>query len=141
MCRLYIVNCWYVGFEGLPQKNRIFEIEQFQQYVTEFKVHYLQYPSYCRKFWELDPLRLKVRMISAVHHNNLMAIYTFLITGNFCGLDPLRLNFRVIWASLYLITIYLSDWWKIWELNFWYWTWFGSHFSSNHSICYTGTFW
>ena len=36
-----------------------------------------------------------------------------LITGNFWELDPLRLNFRVISASLYLIALYLSDCWKI----------------------------
>ena len=80
---LYCEFCWYVGFEGLPWKIlriRLSEIEQFQQYVTAFKVHYLQYPFYCQKFW---------------------------------GLDPLRLNFRAIWASMSLIATYLSDCWKI----------------------------
>ena len=35
----------------------------------------MQYLSYCQKFRELDPLRLNVRLILAVYHNNLMAIY------------------------------------------------------------------
>ena len=44
----------------------------------------------------IDPLRLNVRLILAVYHNNLMAIY-------------LSDHWKVISASLYLIAIYLSD--------------------------------
>ena len=46
---------------------------KFQQYTTAFKVHGVQYFSYCRKILELDPVRLNLRVISAFYHKNLIA--------------------------------------------------------------------
>ena len=100
---------------------RLFEIE-LESYFSSIP-QYLLPTEYCtfliaENFWELDPLRLNVRVISALYCSNVIAIYLLsLITGNCWKLDPLQFNVRVILAWLYLIAIYLSNCWKIWEID------------------------
>jgi len=68
-------------------------------------------------FWELDLLRLNLRMISAVYHSIWVQYLSYF--QKFWELDPLRLNVRLISAVYHndLMAIHLSDHWKFWKLD------------------------
>jgi len=129
--------CWYVGLEDLPQK--ILKIRP-SDHEIEFESNFSSISQHSRSstflivtLWDWMWGWFQ-QFITIIH-------YTLLITGKFWELDPLRLNFRVISASLYLMAIryiFLITG-KFWELD--HWNWIGNHFSDNHSICYSGTLW
>ena len=91
---------------------------------------YSTFLTYWQRFWELDPLRLNVRLISAVYHNNLMAIYLY-DHWKILRIRPSETKFQNDFNK-FVYTFLIAG--KFWELAE-----FESHFSSNHSIFYTGT--
>jgi len=78
VCRCHLVNfvdIW--NLEVCPGKIfriRPFEIE-FENNFSSISQHLRSTESVALKIWEIDPLRLNVRLISAVYHNNLVAIF------------------------------------------------------------------